>query len=56
MPLTQIYAEIANDMRMQYEIGYHPPDSRANKYHKIDLRTTDKGLIVQAREGYFTPK
>jgi len=54
--LAQIYAEIADDMRLQYEIGYHPPDSRANKYHKIDLRTTDKGLIVQAREGYFTPK
>jgi Ca-activated chloride channel homolog len=56
MPLQQIYAEIAADMRIQYEIGYRPPDSKPNKYHKIDLKTTDKKLIVQAREGYFTPK
>jgi Ca-activated chloride channel homolog len=56
MTLEKIYAEIANDMRLQYEIGYLPPDSGPNKYHKIDLKTKDKTLIVQAREGYFTPQ
>jgi Ca-activated chloride channel family protein len=56
MALEQIYAEIASDMRLQYEIGYHPPDSRPNKYHKIDLTAKDKTLTVQARQGYFTPK
>jgi Ca-activated chloride channel homolog len=54
--LEQIYAEIAADMRLQYELGYHPPDSRPNKYHKIQLTTKDKQLTVQSREGYFTPK
>jgi VWFA-related protein len=56
MTLEQIYAEIASDMRLQYEIGYRPPPSPPNKHHKIDLKATDKKLIVQAREGYFTPK
>jgi Ca-activated chloride channel family protein len=40
---------------MQYELGYRPPDSKPNKYHKIDLKTKDKNLQVQARDGYFTP-
>ena len=54
--LQQIYATIAADLRLQYELGYRPPDSRPNKYHKIDLTAKDKKLTVQAREGYFTPK
>jgi Ca-activated chloride channel family protein len=56
MTLQQIYATIAADLRLQYELGYRPPDSRPNKYHKIDLTAKDKKLTVQAREGYFTPK
>jgi Ca-activated chloride channel family protein len=54
--LQQIYASIAADLRLQYELGYKPPDTRPNKYHKIDLRATDKTLTIQARDGYFTPK
>jgi Ca-activated chloride channel family protein len=54
--LQQIYADIAADLRLEYEIGYAPPDLRPNRYHKIDLAAKDKKLIVQAREGYFTPK
>jgi len=56
MTLEQIYAEIAGDLRLQYEIGYRPPDSKPNKYHRIQLIAKDKSLTVQAREGYFTPK
>lgn len=61
MTLAQIYESIAEDMRQSYEIGYVPPDTRPNKYHKIELRVKDKGapdrkLTVQAREGYYTPK
>jgi Ca-activated chloride channel homolog len=56
MTLERIYAEIASDMRLQYQLGYRPPASRPNKYHKIQLAAKDPKLIVQAREGYFTPK
>jgi Ca-activated chloride channel family protein len=55
MTLQQIYASIASDLRLQYELGYRPPGSRPNKYHKIDLKSTNKTLTVQARDGYFTP-
>ena len=56
LSLQQIYAAIASDLRLEYEIGYRPPDSRPDQYHKIDLKANDKKLLVQAREGYFTPK
>ena len=55
MTLQQIYAEIAADLRLEYELGYIPPASAPNKYHKLDLQAVGKNLIVQAREGYFTP-
>jgi Ca-activated chloride channel family protein len=56
MTLPQIYATIAADLRLQYELGYRPPALRPNKYHTIALTAKDKKLTVQAREGYFTPK
>lgn len=56
MTLADIYASIAADLRQSYELGYPPPDTRPNRYHKLDLKMTQKGLTVQAREGYYTPK
>jgi Ca-activated chloride channel homolog len=56
LTLEQIYAQIADDMRLQYQIGYRPPDSKPGKYHKIQLTARDKTLTIQTREGYFTPK
>ncbi len=52
--LRQIYAEIAEDLRLQYLLGYTPPaDMAPNSYHKLDLRAKDKKLAVQARHGFF---
>lgn len=54
--LRKIYAEISQDLRLQYELGYTPPpDAPPNTYHKLDLRTREKNLTVQARKGFFTP-
>lgn len=52
--LTQVYAAINDDLRQAYELGYRPPDSHPNKFHKIELSTPDKKLTVQARKGYFS--
>jgi Ca-activated chloride channel family protein len=54
MSLKQVYAAINDDMRMAYELGYRPPDSRPNKFHKIELSAVDKKLTIQARKGYFS--
>ncbi len=56
MSLREIYAQIADDLRLQYELGYHPPpDTRPNSYHKLELKAKDKKLTVQARKGFFQP-
>ena len=55
-PLRQIYAEIAEDLRLQYELGYTPPaDTQPDSYHKLELKTKDRKLTVQARKGFYAP-
>ncbi len=54
MGLHQIFADIAQDLRLQYQLGYTPPpDLPPNSYHKLDLKAKDKKLLVQARHGFF---
>jgi Ca-activated chloride channel family protein len=56
MSLRDIFAQIADDLRLQYELGYKPPpDTKPNSYHKLELKAKDKKLIVQARKGFFQP-
>jgi len=55
MTLEQIYTAIAEDMRLQYQLGYRPPDSKPKKFHKIEVQVKDKHLKVQAREGFYSP-
>lgn len=55
-PLGLIYSQIADDMRLQYQIGYTPPHSDPGTYHKIELKPTGKKLTVHARIGFYTPK
>ena len=52
--LRTIFAEIAADLRLEYELGYTPPpDLAPNSYHKLEVRTRDHALTVQARKGFF---
>jgi len=54
MSLREIYARIAQDLRLQYEVGYTPPaDVQPNSFHRLELRAKDKKLVVQARKGFF---
>ena len=52
--LKVIYAEIADELRQQYQIGYRPGESAKGTFHKIELKAKDKKLKVQARSGYYT--
>jgi VWFA-related protein len=56
MSLRDIFAQIADDLRLQYELGYTPaPGTQPNSYHKLELKAKDKKLTVQARKGFFEP-
>ena len=52
--LREIFAEIADDLRLQYEVGYTPPANvQPNSYHRLELKAKDRKLTVQARKGFF---
>jgi VWFA-related protein len=51
-----IYTTIEQELRGQYSLGYTPAKtdaSPASGYHKILLKTKQKDLVVQTREGYY---
>ena len=54
LTIEQIYAEIAEELRSQYSLGYTPDrENPGAGYHKIHLATNQKGFVVQARDGYY---
>ena len=54
LSLREIFSQISQDLRLQYELGYTPPaDTQPDSYHKLDVKTRDKRLLVQARKGFF---
>jgi VWFA-related protein len=54
-PVDQIYAQIQEELRNQYSLGYAPDrgSTAASGYHKIQVTAKQKGVVVQAREGYY---
>lgn len=53
-PLEDIYGEIQDELRNQYSIGYTSDHAGNDKgYRKIALTVSEKGMVVQARQGYY---
>jgi VWFA-related protein len=52
--VDKIYAEIEEELRNQYSLGYTPDKDTGAGYHKIQLTTKDKDFVVQARDGYYS--
>jgi VWFA-related protein len=52
--VEKIYAEIEEELRNQYSLGYTPDKNTGAGYHKIQLSTKNKDLFVQTRDGYYT--
>lgn len=51
--LDDIYRRIQEELRNQYSLGYTPDKNAAPGFRKIHVATKQKGLIVQARDGYY---
>ena len=53
-PISQIYSEIEQELRSQYNLGFTPDKAAATPgYHRIALTTNNKDLAIQAQEGYY---
>ena len=47
LSLREIYAQIGEDLRLQYALGYTPPaDMQPNSYHKLELKAKNNKLTV----------
>ena len=57
-PVEQIYSQIEEELRNQYNLGYTPDRENTAEagYHKIQVTTKKKDLVVQARDGYYGEK
>jgi len=54
MPIEKIYEQIEDELRSQYNLGYTPDKSDAGSgFRKVKVTAKGKGLVVQAREGYY---
>jgi len=53
-PLDAIYQQLQEELRSQYSLGYTPPNSSAKAFRAIKVTTQRRGLVVQARSGYYS--
>jgi VWFA-related protein len=50
--LGDIYTSIEDELRNQYSLGF-TPDKGSPGFHRLHVTVKDKGLIAQARTGYY---
>jgi VWFA-related protein len=48
------YAQIAEELRTQFMLGYTPPKDQSSGYHSVHLTTKKKDQAVQTRAGYYS--
>lgn len=53
MPLESAFAEIADEMRHQYSLGF-TPEKRDGEFHKLEVRVKRAGTKVASRNGYYS--
>jgi VWFA-related protein len=51
--IDKIYTRIQEELRNQYSLGYTSDQPNGSEYRKIVVTAKQKGLIVQARDGYY---
>lgn len=54
--LDDAFKQLEEEMRSQYSLSYTPAnDKRDGAFRKLEIKTKDSNLKVQARRGYYAP-
>lgn len=54
LSIEQIYKQVEEELRNQYSLGFTPQQSGASGgYRQLRLTVKQRGLVVQARDGYY---
>jgi VWFA-related protein len=57
LPIDMVYAQIEDELRNQYSLGYTPEGlDAALGYHKLAVTTKQKDLVVEARDGFYADR
>jgi VWFA-related protein len=52
--VAEIYKQVQDELRNLYSLGFSPAKAEeSGSYHKIQLATKPKNLVVQTRQGYY---
>jgi Ca-activated chloride channel family protein len=51
--LSSAFAQVADELRRQYSIGYYPPAGQSGQRRNIKVRVNQPDLVVKARESYI---
>jgi VWFA-related protein len=52
--MPAVFTKIEDDLRNLYVIGFTPPEAyRDGRFHKLEVKTIRKDLIVRSRAGYY---
>lgn len=55
LPIDQVYAKIAEELRNQYALGYTPDHSNTGPgFHKLALTAKKKDVTLEVRDGYYS--
>ncbi len=55
--LPEAFANIANELRNQYSLGYYPTNQMlAGKLRKVQVKVARSGAVVRVRPGYREPR
>jgi Ca-activated chloride channel family protein len=52
--LKRTFAEILEELRFQYRLGFYPPDDEGTDVHQLRVRIERPNVVVRARPGYRT--
>jgi VWFA-related protein len=52
-PIEKVFELIQEELRNQYSLGYTSDQPQGPSYRRIHLTVKQKGMIVQARDGYY---
>jgi VWFA-related protein len=51
---SEVFSRIESDLRSLYVLGFTPPaDARDRNFHKLDVKTARRDLVVRFRAGYW---
>ncbi len=55
--LGDVYAQVAQELKHQYAIGYIPSNrAKDGKYRRVEVKVDRPGVLVSTRPGYYAPK